>query len=150
MLPQLLPAPDFLVVVYRPDLRVLIVRWQRQTTTEELYQGYFTLLDLATSLNCSSWFLDVRGRDDSNKQHTQWMIEHFFPLLPQHFSVQVCIAYLFSPSHLVDLETAPEVPTLAYFDDKPYCVGRFIEEAKALAWLQDRQVEHRLTPASTS
>ena len=136
---QPLPAPAFLAVTHRADLNVLVVRWQRQTTPEELREAYFALLDAAAAVDCPYWLLDVRGRDDSNKESTYWMTDHFLPLLPTRFAGRVCLAYLFAPNHLRDIETSPVVPPLTYFDDKPYCIARFIEEAGALGWLREQQ-----------
>lgn len=136
MIPQVLPTPDYLTATYRPDLDVLVVRWRRPTTLEELHEAYYLLLDSAAALPCPYWLLDVRGRDGSNKNNIQWMIDNFYPLLAQRFTRRVYLAYLFAPSHLRDLETAPNLLPPAYFDDKQYLLGRFSDEATALGWLR--------------
>lgn len=146
MLPESLPASSFLDLVYRADLSLLVARWQRQPTPEELRAGYLDILEAAAVKQCARWLLDVRGRADSNATHTTWMMDEFFPLLPTRFARQVFMAYLFAPNHLLDLEADTTVPPLSYFDDKPYRVRRFTEEAAAVQWLE--QVTETLSAGS--
>ena len=138
MLPLKLSTPDYLTATYWPDLEVLVVRWQRQTTLEELHEAYFLLLDAAAAIPCRFWMLDVRGRSTSNKDNIQWMIDNFYPLLGERFTGRAYLAYVFAPSHLLDLETAPNLLPPSYFADKPYALGRFSDEATALGWLREQ------------
>lgn len=135
MLPEMLTASACLDLTYRADLQLLVARWRRQATTEELQATYFALLEAAVAKSCPRWLLDVRGRADSNAAYTAWMMTVFFPQLPQHFREPVRLAYLFAPNHLRELETDERVPPLTWFDDKPYRVQRFVEEAAAVRWL---------------
>lgn len=131
-----LPSSDYLQLVYRPDLLVLVGRWMRQTTTPEMHLGYGLLLDGGESQDCAYWLVDARRRDQAaNQQDVAWMMETFFPQVAARLGQPVFIAYLFAPAHLTDIEANPAILPLTYFDNLPYRVGRFIEERLALEWL---------------
>ncbi|KAA9333129.1 hypothetical protein F0P96_09110 [Hymenobacter busanensis] len=76
-------SPEVLQLTYRPDLDVLVSRWMRQPTAEELQAGYEELLNAAARHQCHTWLIDARRRADSNKDRTPWMVEYFFPKLAQ-------------------------------------------------------------------
>ncbi|TGE19749.1 hypothetical protein [Hymenobacter elongatus] len=132
---QPVPTADFLQLIHRPELQMLIARWMRQTTAEEMRAGYQHLLRTALEHNCRLWLVDARRRDHSNKEGTPWMIETFFPQVAQRMGPSVYMAYLFAPAHLRDIEADAAVPTLHFFDDRPYHLQRFLEERTAMEWL---------------
>ncbi|WP_201985169.1 hypothetical protein [Hymenobacter rubidus] len=131
-----LPVVDYLQCQYRPDLQVLVGRWLRQPTDEELRAGYFRLLEQAEAVGARLWLIDTRRRDNATKQSTPWMMEHFMPLLPQRLHGPVFLAYLFMPTHLYEIEQDQTVPPLTYFDGRAYHVQRFTEEHTAMEWLR--------------
>lgn len=133
------PSSDFLQVVHRPDLAVLVGRWLRQTTDEEMRQGYAELLDAAEAQQCQRWLIDARRRAHANQQGAPWMMETFFPQVEARLRKPVYMAYLFSPAHLAVLEADAKVPPLSYFDGRSYHVQRFIDEHSAMAWLAECQ-----------
>ncbi|RYU80101.1 hypothetical protein [Hymenobacter persicinus] len=135
----LISTLDFLQVTYRPELRVLVLRWMRQTTLAELQQGYQALLAEAATHQCWCWLVDARRRDSANQDGTQWMMDVFFPQLAGQIHHKVYLAYLFAPTHLRELEADNSVPALTYFDGRPYQVERFTEELAAMQWLQQCQ-----------
>ena len=132
---QLLPSPDYFHLVARPELGVLIGRWQRQPTLEELQAGYHALLAAAEATASRFWLVDARRRDNANQQGTPWMMSVFFPLVATRLPGRVYMAYVFTPSHLADLEADTSVPPLTYFDQRPYHVQRFTSEQPAMTWL---------------
>lgn len=128
---------DYLQCQYRADLQVLVSRWLRQPTNEELHQGYYYLLEAAETHHALLWLVDARRRDHASQQNTPWMMEHFLPLLPKRLGGTVYMAYLFMPTHLRELEHDATVPSLSYFDGRGYQVQRFIEEHTAMQWLSE-------------
>jgi hypothetical protein len=130
-----LPTLDYLQYQYRPDLGVLVGRWLRQPTEKELQEGYHRLLAVAEAHNARLWLVDTRRRDHANQQGTPWMVEHFFPLLPQRLNGPAYLAFLFMPTHLYEIEHDASVPSLTYFDGLSYQVQRFTEEYAAMQWL---------------
>ncbi|MDF7812780.1 hypothetical protein [Hymenobacter sp. YC55] len=129
-------SSDYLQLVYRPDLRVLICRWMQQTTPQDLRAGYGLIIDEGASQRCAYWLIDARRREHTaNQQDTAWILETFFPQVAARLGQPVFIAYLFAPSHLIDIEANSAIPPLTYFDNRPYHIGRFIEERTALEWL---------------
>lgn len=132
---QLLPSPEYFHLVARPELGVLIGRWQRQPTLEELQAGYQALLAAAEATANRFWLVDARRRDNANQQGTPWMMSVFFPLVAARLRGPVYMAYVFTPSHLADLEADASVPPLTYFDQHPYHVQRFTSEQPAMTWL---------------
>ncbi|WP_345227229.1 hypothetical protein [Hymenobacter koreensis] len=130
---------DVLQITYRADLQVLVARWMRQPSTDELQNGYEHLLNVAVEYKCHTWLIDAGRRADSNKDRTTWMVQHFFPRLAERLPGNVHLAFLFTPGHLRDIETDPQLPPLSFFGNRPYQVARFTEEQAAMAWL----AEHR-------
>ncbi|WP_400193051.1 hypothetical protein [Hymenobacter sp. B81] len=137
-------STEVLQIEYRADLLVLVGRWMRQPTEQELHAGYEQLLAAALAQGCRLWLIDARRRSDSNKGHSAWMVQHFFPRLAQ-LNSEVSLAYLFMPHHLREIEQDPQVPPLSFFGHLPYKVQRFTEEQAAMAWLAD--CRRRLRPA---
>ncbi|UOQ65986.1 hypothetical protein [Hymenobacter volaticus] len=135
----MLPAvnsTEYLQLVYRPDLRVLICRWMQQTTPQDLRSGYGLIMDEGANQSCAYWLVDARRREHAaNQQDTAWMMEVYFPQVVVRLHQPVFIAYLFAPAHLTDIEANTAIPPLTYFDNRPYQIGRFIEERAALEWL---------------
>lgn len=143
--PQL-PDLDYLQYQFRPDLQVLVVRWLRQPTDEELQAGYYRLLDVAVENEARLWLIDTRRRTQANQRATPWMMEHFLPQLPRRLNGQVHLAYLFMPVHLHEIEHDTNVPQLTYFNGRPYRIERFTEEYAAISWLQamgEQELTHR-------
>jgi hypothetical protein len=122
-----LPQTDYLVLRYRPDLHLLVGRWQRPVSAAELRQGYRAMLRLARQVNCPYWQLDLRGRatlpDDDTRR---WLLERFLPELALRLPEPVCLAYLLSPNLLRQMVTPADSPAhLAFFS----------EEGPLTAWL---------------
>ena len=130
---------DYLQYAYRPDLRVLVGRWMRCVTTQELQTGYQALLTVAEKQACSFWLLDSRRRVSVSLADIQWMMEEFYPQLFQELHTTSYLAFLLAPSQLTEVVTDPRVPALTYFDGLPYQIGRFIDERLAVEWLQYQQ-----------
>ena len=114
---------------------MLVGRWLGQPTEDELHAGYFRLLEVAQACGARRWLVDTRRRDNANQQGTPWMMAHFLPLLPERLGSTVCLAYLFMPTHLHEIEHDATVPVLTYFDGQPYQLQRFAEEHAAIKWL---------------
>jgi hypothetical protein len=53
-----------LTLAYRPDLGLVIARWQREVTPTELQSGYLAIRATADEAQCSQWLLDLRRRED--------------------------------------------------------------------------------------
>ncbi len=131
-----LPSTEYLHLVYRPDLLLLVGRWMRETTPQEMQHGYDLMLNGAESQMCRYWLVDARRRDHAtNGRNVGWMMETFFPQVAARLGRPVFLAYLFAPVHLSDIEANPAIPPLTYFNNRPYCVERFTEERAALDWL---------------
>ncbi|MCB2378593.1 hypothetical protein LGH70_13415 [Hymenobacter sp. BT635] len=127
--------PDFLTVTYRPDLQVLVVRWQRLITVDEMQQGYRLLLEYAAEYGCRRWLLDGRRRFNTDREGAQWMVSTFLPQLQLRLGGRTYLAYLLAPVTLRDQDADAAFPPAAYFLDKPFVGERFVEEKEALSWL---------------
>ncbi|RAK62726.1 hypothetical protein [Hymenobacter edaphi] len=133
-------TPDFLQIDYRPDLDVLVGRWQRAVGEGELYASYPALLEVARAHRCHYWLLDARRRLNLEVAITPWLLNDFLPRLGQHLPGRVYLAYLVAPVQLTDAVPADKkIPPLVYFEGKASLMQRFTSEAEALAWLQRQQ-----------
>ena len=135
-------SSEYLHIVYRADLEVLVGRWMRQISTADLRAGYQDLLEAAAHYGCRQWLIDGRRRNRSHADDAQWMMDEYFPQLAAQLGNGVSLAYLFTPTHLLELEADTLLPPLSYFEERPYQVQRFIEEQMAMRWLALEQ--HRL------
>lgn len=132
-----LPHTDYLVLRYRPDLHLLVGRWQRPVSAAEFRAGYRAMLRLARQVNCPYWQLDLRGRatlpDDDTRR---WLLQRFLPELALRLPEPVCLAYLLPPSLLRQMVAPTGSPAhLAFFS----------EEGPLTAWLL--QCQHRSSQA---
>ncbi|RSK31217.1 hypothetical protein [Hymenobacter metallilatus] len=134
-----LPAPDYLHIQYRSDLDVLLVRWMRLVTLAELQQGYRHLLEVAAQHQCRFWLLDARRRFNTDREGAAWMVTSFLPTLQARLGGRTYLAYLLVPVIMRDAEADAAFPPASFFQDKPFVGERFVDEEKAVAWLQAAQ-----------
>ncbi|MDU0370627.1 hypothetical protein ACFPAF_09510 [Hymenobacter endophyticus] len=131
-----LPIPDYLDVAYRADLDVLLARWMRRVTLDEMQQGYRYLLEKAEVHTCRYWLLDARRRSNTDREGAGWMINTFLPGLHTRLGGRTYLAYLLVPIIMRDVEADAAFPPASFFADKPFVGERFIDEREAIAWLQ--------------
>ncbi|WP_139925199.1 hypothetical protein [Hymenobacter sp. DG01] len=129
-------APEYIEVTYRSDLDVLLIRWMRKVTLEEMCQGYLYLLEVAAHHRCRHWLLDARRRFNTDREGAQWMINSFLPTLHARLGGRTYLAYLLVPVIMRDAEADAAFPPASFFLGKPYLSERFIDERAAIEWLQ--------------
>ena len=127
-----LPETDFLALRYRPDLHLLVGRWQRPVSAAEFRQGYRAMLRAARQTDCPFWQLDLRGRNAPDEAARHWLQAEFLPQLAGRLRGPVCLAYLLPPSMLQQLGPLLEGPA---------CVAFFSEEGPLTSW--PTQCQHR-------
>lgn len=140
-----LPAPDYLDVTYRADLDVLLARWMRRVTLEEMQQGYLYLLEKAEAHRCRYWLLDARRRSNTDREGAGWMVNTFLPGLHSRLGGRTYLAYLLVPAIMRDVEADAAFPPASFFAGKPFLGERFIDEREAIAWLQAAHQEATAT-----
>lgn len=137
MLPETLSVADHLLVTYRPDLEVLIARWQRPVTLHELQIGYRSLADEAERCNTVRWLLDTRALA-INAEAGRWVNDVFYPTLAARFNRPVRMAYMVPPGTRRQLQTNAEITQLFTRFQKsmyPYIFQLFDQEGDAQRWL---------------
>ena len=137
MQPQTSVVADHLSLTYRPDLGVLIARWQRPVTLEELQIGYRALADEAERVGTVRWLLDTRALTLS-KEAGQWVNDMFYPTLASRFNQPLRMAYMVPPDSQRLLRTDAEMAALLNrFEQSmyPYCFQLFDQEGEAQSWL---------------
>jgi hypothetical protein len=112
---------DFLELQYRPDLDLLVGRWQRPISDAELRQGYHATLRAAPQAH-----------------NTQWLMQEFVPHLPAQLGRRACLGYLLRPTHLGPDMAAPRADNTVY-------VAFFSEEGPLTAWLAQCQYRSQAT-----
>ena len=126
---------DFLEIIHRPDLDVLVARWLRPIELPELQRGYELLLAEAIGRGCRRWLLDVRRRLNTHQVGAQWMVSSLLPRLGPQLGGRTRLAYLLAPIYLRDEAADAVFPPPTYFDGKPFIADRFVEEQAAIVWL---------------
>lgn len=137
MLPETLPVADHLTLTYRPDLEVLIARWQRHVTLNELQAGYRCLADEAERRNTVRWLLDTRALTVS-ADAGRWVNDVFYPTLAARFNRPVRMAYMVPPGSRLLLQADTEMTELLVRFQKsmhPYVFQLFDQEGEAQRWL---------------
>lgn len=142
-------APDFLALTYRPDLHLLVGRWQRPVTGAELRQGYRATLALAQAVGCPYWQLDLRGRNAPDADARRWLTQQFVPALATQLGEPAYLGYLLSPQLLGEMQAneaalnaaARLVAAVAAPAGPAQQVAFFAEEGALTAWLT--QCQHR-------
>jgi hypothetical protein len=130
---------DFLALTHQPATPVLVARWLRAATPEELQQGYHELLSVATLHKVRYWLLDLRRRGPVSTELVQWVQQTFFPHAARELQGSVYLSYFISPDHLEQLQLQPDW----FAEDQGHCLARlFTDERQATEWLsQTRQQE---------
>lgn len=126
---------DFLDIIYRSDLDVLVARWLRPINVSEMRRGYDALLTEALKGYHQRWLLDVRRRRNTHLVGAQWMMSTFLPQLGPRLGGHTRLAYLLSPEYLRDEAADAAFPPPGYFAGQPFVADRFIEEQAAIGWL---------------
>ncbi|MGI4823850.1 MAG: hypothetical protein ACRYFV_21785 [Janthinobacterium lividum] len=120
-----------LSLVYRPDLEVLIARWQREISPAELKSGYEAVLVSADEALCNRWLLDLRRREDVIEPVVNaWFTHEFAPSLRGRYVLPVRIAFLVSP-----LRAQQPVTAMVAASATDCQLATFTDEAHAYHWL---------------
>ncbi|HEX8428512.1 STAS/SEC14 domain-containing protein [Hymenobacter sp.] len=137
MLPQTCTIADHLLLTYRPDMGVLIARWQRPVSLSELQAGYRAVADEAERHSAVRWLLDTRALTVS-AEAGRWVNDVFYPALVTRFSQPLRMAYMVPPDSQRLLRTDAEMAMLlSRFEQNmfPYCFQLFDQEGEAQSWL---------------
>lgn len=139
---QTLTTTDFLTIVYRPDLRFLVARWQRPVSGAETRDGYQQILAAAMQCQCPYWLLDGRRRTPADEQTTNWGLQEFFPSLSTRLGQTVYMSQLLSPSYQMLTMALPVFAEAEANLDNTYQMRRFNDETRAVEWLQWAQQQN--------
>ena len=120
-----------LTLAYRPDLKLIIARWQREVTPAELHSHYLAIRAAADEARCGHWLLDLRRRNDViEPQVNAWFGHEFVPSLRERYGCPARLAFLVSP-----LRAQQPVTAMVSAADTDCYIATFTEEAVAYAWL---------------
>ena len=140
--------PDAIVLAsrtlyFRPDLRVLVVRWHTEAPLEAVKAEYWQMLEVAVAEGLNDWLLDVRRRDKLPAELSAWVNSAFYPeAVAQMAPRRLRMAVLNSP-FMTQLYTSDPVQQreVAYALDpaRPFDIALFEDEGKAMEWLRPVQ-----------
>jgi hypothetical protein len=120
-----------LTLAYRPDLGLIIARWQREVTPAELQSGYLAIRAAADEAHCSQWLLDLRRREDVIEPAVNaWFGREFAPSLRRRYEQSARLAFLVSP-----LRAQQPVTAMVSAADADCQLATFTDEAAAYEWL---------------
>ena len=120
-----------LTLAYRPDLGLIIARWQREVTPAELQSGYLAIRAAADAAHCSEWLLDLRRREDVIEPAVNaWFSREFAPALRRRYEQAARLAFLVSP-----LRAQQPVTAMVSAADADCQLATFTDEAAAYEWL---------------
>ncbi|UOQ68304.1 hypothetical protein [Hymenobacter volaticus] len=142
---QQFSTPDYLTITYRDDLRMVVARWLRPTSSVETREGYNFILKAGIHFKCPYWLLDGRRRLPADAETTNWGLFEFFPQLSAQMGQRVYLSQLLSPSYQQATDAIPAFHQLES-TSQTYQMRRFNDEALAVEWLRTRQ-QHVLQPS---
>ncbi|NVO86590.1 hypothetical protein [Hymenobacter terrestris] len=129
-----MPLADYVLISYRSDLRLLIMRWTRVATPAEHRAGYQEALRVAQPVQAGRWLIDLRSRGLADLIDLLWILHDFRLELQAALPATVRrIAYFTTPYH-AELLTVRlrELNTAAATDLE---IRVFVEETPAYNWL---------------
>jgi hypothetical protein len=141
-----LPSPSPLVELsYRPDLRIMVVRWLSVTTDDEIRRLYHHLEQVSVE-GCRFWLLDARRRPSSSPIITRWVFDEYAPQTAARLGGKLYFSYLISPLHLLDAESFQRLEE-AGGSHLPYRLHYASQEGEATEWLlRAQRDEQSLAP----
>lgn len=129
--------PPAFTILFRSDLRVLVIRWLRDVTQQELQQGYLQALAEAQHYTASHWLVDSRRRVLADESMVHWLATSFLPTLPQRLPSPIQLACLVAATWQFNSISAPPLAELAQRPQlhQGYQLNLFGDEGKAMQWL---------------
>jgi hypothetical protein len=129
---------DYLRLSYRPDLRLLFLRWARPVSSAEHRAGYQAALALAREQQCSHWLVDLRTRGLAEPEDFRWVLTTFRPQLRGVLPAPRRLAYLVTPYQAETISARLAEVEFGLPDDvrRGADVRAFTEELPAQHWLQ--------------
>ncbi|TGE14463.1 hypothetical protein [Hymenobacter elongatus] len=119
---------EYLRLSYRPDLRILFMRWKRLVSSQEHREGYTTSLDFARQHRAGHWLIDLRIRGLASSEDFSWVLTDFRRDMTQALpEAAFRVAYLVTPynQEVITSRLPPQETTFR----------AFIEEQTAYQWL---------------
>ena len=128
-----------LLLQYRPELNLLVARWQESLSTAHLQAGYHSLLQAARQHGTTSWLVDVRRRPIPSPEQARWITHEWLPQAAAACAPRrLRLAYLLSPTYEHNLQNNAAVqPSMqaVFAPNRPYDLQTFTEEGAAMQWL---------------
>ena len=129
---------DYILLSYRPDLRLLFLRWSRPASPAEHRAGYQAALQLAQKEQAGHWLVDLRSRGLADPNDLQWVLREFRADFQADLpTITRRLAYLTTPYHAEILR--PRLSELDVLVDTGTDIRVFTEEMPAQQWLQTGQ-----------
>ncbi|QNH60490.1 hypothetical protein [Hymenobacter sediminicola] len=138
---QAFTISDYLHIVHRLDLNMLVARWLRPVSGAETQEGYHFILEAARQSQCPYWLLDGRRRLPADAETTKWGFEEYFPHLRAQLGQPVFLSQLISPTYQLVTQAIPVFQENESNPTHTYRMRRFNDEAQAVEWLRSCQQE---------
>ncbi|SNC76939.1 hypothetical protein SAMN06265337_3638 [Hymenobacter gelipurpurascens] len=128
---------DYLRLSYRPDLRLLFMRWTRPASPAEHRAGYHAALTLARQEQAGRWLVDLRSRGLADPSDLHWVLQEFRHDFQAALPGAIRrLAYLTTPYHADVLR--PRLTEFSMMPDAGAEIRVFTEETPAQQWLQEQ------------
>ena len=126
-------------ISFRPDLNIMVVRWHTPAPHEVVKEEYARMLTEALHHGLTHWLLDVRRRDKTPVDLSNWVNVSFYPevakqLAPRRLRMAVLSSPALTEAYRTDPEQKKEV-AYALDPSRPFDIGLFEDEGKAMEWL---------------
>ncbi|RPD49966.1 hypothetical protein DNI29_04005 [Hymenobacter sediminis] len=132
-------SDDACTITSRPDLGILVARWNADAPPAQLRADYQAVLATAKQNQLGRWLLDVRRRNNLDPEIGQWTTHEFYPEAATKLApTPLRMAILCSPARLEVYKATPEQEqylTFGLAPERPYQMHLFIEEGPAMQWL---------------
>ncbi|GAB3868478.1 hypothetical protein GCM10028824_13480 [Hymenobacter segetis] len=126
-------------ISFRPDLRVMVVRWHSHAAFEVVQADYAQMLAAAEEHGISDWLLDVRRRDKIPADLSDWVTHVFYPQATARMAPRrLRMAVLNSPALTEAYTSDPDQRKYVAFvmdPARPFDMNLFEDEGAAMRWL---------------
>lgn len=141
-------SAPFIDLSYRPDLKILVIRWLALATDDEIKRVYRTIEAEADPL-CRFWLVDARRRSSFSPNITNWLFAEFVPEVSRRLGGPLYFSYLVSPAHLEGAQEFLRTQVLPAGAALPYRLHYASDEGEATNWLLHSQQAEALPPKPT-
>jgi hypothetical protein len=127
---------------HRKDLGILFFRWLNPVGSDQVIEGYSSVLKAHDPANIQCWLFDTRRRGPADPKSEAWYLYEFLPALHSELIKPHYIAVLLTPDHFQHVTTTIGLQKFEEANKGSLLTMQFFaSEQNAVEWLQNSKSE---------